>query len=100
MEILFTVDALIAFLTLTFLEIVLGIDNVIFISIVTGKLPPEQWKKATQFGWFLACLWRMAFFFAFTCLTEIKEPLFSMVWDWFKADINEKELIYWVEESF
>ena len=39
MEVLFTADALVALITLTFLEIVLGIDNVIFISIVTGKLP-------------------------------------------------------------
>ena len=39
MEYIFSVDAIIALLTLTFLEIILGIDNVIFISIVTGKLP-------------------------------------------------------------
>ena len=43
-EHLFSADALIALLTLTFLEIVLGIDNVIFISIVTGKLPDDQRK--------------------------------------------------------
>ena len=47
-EHLFTADAMIALLTLTFLEIVLGIDNVIFISIVTGKLPEQQRKKATR----------------------------------------------------
>ena len=39
MEVFLTADAIVAFITLTFLEIVLGIDNVIFISIVTGKLP-------------------------------------------------------------
>ena len=49
-EHLFTADAMIALLTLTFLEIVLGIDNVIFISIVTGKLPEQQRKKATRVG--------------------------------------------------
>ena len=53
-EHLFTADAMIALLTLTFLEIVLGIDNVIFISIVTGKLPEQQRKKATRVGLFLA----------------------------------------------
>ena len=52
-EHLFSADALIALLTLTFLEIVLGIDNVIFISIVTGKLPDDQRKRATRLGLFL-----------------------------------------------
>ena len=46
MEIVFTSDALIALLTLTILEIVLGIDNIIFISILAGKLPEEQQAKA------------------------------------------------------
>ena len=52
MDFLFSVDALVALLTLTFLEIVLGIDNVIFISIVTGKLPENQRKRATRLGLF------------------------------------------------
>ena len=59
-EHLFTVDAIVALLTLTFLEIVLGIDNVIFISIVTGKLPEQQRKKATRVGLFLAMFIRIA----------------------------------------
>ena len=58
-EHLFTADAMIALLTLTFLEIVLGIDNVIFISIVTGKLPEQQRKKATRVGLFLAMFIRI-----------------------------------------
>ena len=69
MEILLTTDVLIAFLTLTFLEIILGIDNVIFISIVTGKLPEEQRKKATQIGLFLAMFMRIALLFAISWLT-------------------------------
>ena len=60
MDFLFTPDALVAFLTLTFLEIVLGIDNIIFISIATGKLPVEKRKKATQIGMFLAMFMRIA----------------------------------------
>ena len=50
MEVFANPDAWIALLTLTFLEIVLGIDNIIFISIVTGKLPEEKRKKATKIG--------------------------------------------------
>ena len=46
MEIFLEVDTWVALLTLTFMEIVLGIDNIIFISIVAGKLPEEQQKKA------------------------------------------------------
>ena len=45
-----TGDGLIALLTLTFLEVVLGVDNVIFISILSGKLPPDQQPKARQIG--------------------------------------------------
>ena len=59
MDFLFSVDALVALLTLTFLEIVLGIDNVIFISIVTGKLPENQCKRATRLGLFLAMFMRI-----------------------------------------
>lgn len=93
MEILFTADALIAFLTLTFLEIILGIDNVIFISIVTGKLPEEHRKKATQIGLFLAMFMRIALLFAISWLTRMKEPLFTIDLGWFTAHINGQALI-------
>ncbi|WP_172919837.1 TerC family protein [Capnocytophaga canis] len=93
MEILFTADALIAFLTLTFLEIVLGIDNVIFISIVTGKLPEEKRKRATQIGLFLAMFMRIALLFAITWLTKMKNTLFTIDWGWFTAHINGQALI-------
>ncbi|MBA5794075.1 TerC family protein [Flavobacterium sp. xlx-214] len=93
MEILFTSEAIIAFLTLTFLEIILGIDNVIFISIVTGKLPEEKRKKATQIGLFLAMFMRIALLFAISWLTRMKAPLFSIDWGWFSAHINGQALI-------
>ena len=54
MEIFLHADAWIALLTLTFLEIILGIDNIIFISITAGKLPKEKIKKATRLGLLLA----------------------------------------------
>ena len=50
MEIFSHIDTWVALLTLTFLEIVLGIDNIIFISITAGKLPENQVKKATNIG--------------------------------------------------
>lgn len=93
MEVLFTADALVAFITLTFLEIILGIDNVIFISIVTGKLPEEQRKKATKIGLFLAMFMRIGLLLGVTWLIAMKKPLFSVNWSWFSADFNGQALI-------
>ena len=59
MELLTSLDVWIALLTLTTLEIVLGIDNVIFISILAGKLPAEQRDKARKLGLGLAMVTRI-----------------------------------------
>ena len=75
MDFLFSADALVALITLTFLEIVLGIDNVIFISIVTGKLPQDQRKKATRVGLFLAMFLRIALLLGISVLIKLKDPL-------------------------
>lgn len=93
MEVFLNPDAWVALLTLTFLEIILGIDNIIFISIVTGKLPPEKRKKATQLGLFLAMFMRIALLFGITLLIKMKEPLFSFDWGWFSAHFNGQALI-------
>ena len=77
MDFLFSVDALVALLTLTFLEIVLGIDNVIFISIVTGKLPENQRKRATRLGLFLAMFMRIGLLLGISFLIRLKDPLIS-----------------------
>ena len=65
-EIFTTPDAWIALLTLTFLEIVLGIDNIIFISIASSKLPENQQKKATNIGLILAMVMRIILLFGMT----------------------------------
>ena len=57
-------DAWVALLTLTFLEIVLGIDNIVFISIVANKLPEKLQKKATNIGLLLAMVQRIILLFA------------------------------------
>ena len=93
MEIFLTADAIVAFITLTFLEIVLGIDNIIFISIVTGKLPEEKRKKATKIGLFLAMFMRIGLLLAITWLIKMKAPLFSVDWGWFSAHFNGQALI-------
>ncbi len=68
----------IAFLTLSVLELVLGIDNVIFISILSGKLPEKDQKKARLIGLALALLMRIALLFSLTWVMGLVEPLFTI----------------------
>ncbi|MFN7099458.1 MAG: TerC family protein [Flavobacterium sp.] len=93
MEVFLNPDAWVALLTLTFLEIVLGIDNIIFISIATGKLPVEQRKKATKIGMFLAMFMRIALLFGINILIQMKEPWFHIDLPWFSAGITGQSLI-------
>ncbi len=71
-----TPDLIVAFLTLFVLEIVLGVDNVIFISILASKLPVEQQAKARNLGLTLAMLIRIILLFAATWIISLKEDLF------------------------
>ncbi|MBI4930704.1 MAG: TerC family protein [Bacteroidetes bacterium] len=74
---LFSVHAVISMLTLTVLEIVLGIDNIIFIAIVAGKLPDRKdQRKARGAGLSLALLMRIALLFSITWVIGLKDPLF------------------------
>lgn len=75
---LFTAASLISLLTLSVLEIVLGIDNIIFISIIAGKLPKEQQKKARTIGLMLALIMRVALLFSITWIVGLKEALFHI----------------------
>ena len=67
----------IALLTLTFLEIVLGVDNIIFISILSGKLPPEQQPKARRLGLIGAMVTRILLLFSLAWIIKLTEPLFT-----------------------
>jgi predicted tellurium resistance membrane protein TerC len=78
MEIFLKADTWLALLTLCFLEIVLGIDNIIFISIVSNKLPEEQRKRARNIGLFLAMFVRILFLLCITWIIGFKEPLFAV----------------------
>ena len=70
----------IALVTLTSLEIVLGIDNVVFISILSGKLPPERQKSARTLGLSLAMGTRILLLISISWVIRLTEPLFS-VWE-------------------
>lgn len=100
MEVFLNPDAWVALLTLTFLEIILGIDNIIFISIVTGKLPVEDRKKATRIGLFLAMFMRIGLLFGITLLIAMKAPLFSFDWGWFSGSFTGQALILFLGGLF
>jgi predicted tellurium resistance membrane protein TerC len=72
-------QAWVAFATLTVLEIVLGIDNVVFISILAGKLPREQQSRARRLGLGLAMLMRIALLFSITWIIRLTAPLFEVL---------------------
>ncbi len=79
----------IAFGTLTLLELVLGIDNVIFISILAGKLPPEQQQRARYIGLALALIMRIILLLSLSWVIGLTAPLFSI----FGRDISGKDLV-------
>jgi predicted tellurium resistance membrane protein TerC len=69
----------VAFATLSLLEIVLGIDNVIFLSILVGRLPREQQRRARITGLALAAVTRVALLFSIVWLTQLTRPWFSVL---------------------
>ena len=75
---LFSFDLLIALVTLTVLEIVLGVDNVIFISILSGKLPAAQQKLARRVGLIAAMGMRLGLLWSIAWIANLKEPLFEI----------------------
>jgi len=92
-DILTSPDALIALLTLTFLEIILGIDNIIFISLAASKLPKKHQKKATNIGLFLAMIIRIILLFGISWLVAMEAPFWHINLPWIKAGISGQGLI-------
>ena len=78
-ELLTDPHAWIAFVTLSALEIVLGIDNIIFISILVGRLPPERRETARITGLALAMITRIALLFSIVWLTRLTKPWFGVL---------------------
>jgi len=77
----------VALLTLTALEIVLGIDNIIFISILSGKLPPAQQARARTLGLALAMFTRIGLLLSLTWVMSLTQPLFTIVKDFSGRDL-------------
>lgn len=77
---IFTPETLIAFLTLVVLELVLGVDNVIFISILAGKLPKQDQQRARTTGIALAVITRVLLLLSLSWIISLEEPFFYMPW--------------------
>ncbi|MHB8790983.1 MAG: TerC family protein [Desulfobulbaceae bacterium] len=89
MELFFSPEAWMALVTLTLLEIILGVDNIIFIAILAGRLPREQQKKGRAVGLFMAMFMRIALLFSITLVMRLTEPLFTV----FAREISGSDLI-------
>src|SRR6059058_4501858 len=78
MELLTSPEAWAALLTLTALEIVLGIDNVIFLSVIVSRIPPDQAKRARQIGLLLALVFRIILLSLLVWLIGLTEPVLTV----------------------
>lgn len=78
MESLFSSAALISLVTLTLMEVVLGIDNIVFVTIVANRLPDTHKQKAIRWGLILAMLFRVLLLFAITWIIAQTQPLFEL----------------------
>lgn len=93
MELVTNPNAWIALVTLTFLEIILGIDNIVFLSIVSGKLPINEQPKARRIGLTLAMVFRIILLFGITWVLSLQKTLVSVDWGFFEAHITGQSLI-------
>ena len=91
LELLSDPQAWVALLTLTALELVLGIDNIVFISILVDKLPAEQQKKARLIGLFLAMFMRVGLLMILSWIIGLTQPLFSI--SFVNQEISGRDLI-------
>lgn len=82
-----------ALITLTFLEIILGIDNIVFISIAANKLPEEQRSKATTIGLVLAMVQRVILLFFVSFLVGLSEPFYEIHTNWLSIGISWQAII-------
>jgi predicted tellurium resistance membrane protein TerC len=91
-----TSDGLLALVTLTFLEVILGVDNVIFISILSGKLPADQQAQARRTGLLAAMLMRIALLWSIGLIVRLTRPLFTVL----MQEISGRDLILLVGGLF
>ena len=100
LEFLLSYDAIMALITLTFLEIILGIDNIVFISIAANKLPENQRSKATNIGLLFALLQRIILLFFISFLIGLKEAFYTIETSWLHLAISWQSIILFLGGLF
>ena len=100
MEAFFTPEGIVSLLTLTFLEIVLGIDNIIFISIAANKLSAKDQPKARNIGLLLAMAFRVGLLFGISFLISLQEPFMHVHTSWLTAGPSGQSIILFVGGLF
>lgn len=100
LDILLSTNALVALLTLTFLEIILGIDNIVFLSIVSGKLPANEQPKARRIGLILAMLFRIILLFGITWVMGLKAELFHFDFGVLSGGVTGQSIIIFLGGLF
>lgn len=100
LEIFLLPSAWIALLTLAFLEIVLGIDNIVFLSIISSKLPVQEQPKARRIGLIGAMLFRILLLFCISWLMKLTQPIFSFNTLWFDGSLSGQSIIIFVGGLF
>lgn len=93
-------SAWIALLTLSFLEIVLGIDNIVFLSIISAKLPAKDQPKARTIGLVLAMFFRIGLLFCISWLMKLTQPILSFDTPWIDGSISGQSMIILVGGLF
>ncbi|SDB39158.1 Membrane protein TerC, possibly involved in tellurium resistance [Flavobacteriaceae bacterium MAR_2010_188] len=100
LDFLLSSDAIIALFTLTFLEIILGIDNIVFISIAANKLPEHQRAKVTRYGLLLAMVQRVILLFFVSFLVSLSDPFWIIDLGWFVHHMSWQSIILFVGGLF
>ncbi len=100
LDFLLTSDAIMALITLTLLEIILGIDNIVFISIAANKLPEKQRNKATNIGLLLAMVQRIILLFFVSFLVGLSEPFYTIKTSWLTVAISWQAIILFTGGMF
>ena len=93
MEEILSSAGLMSLITLTFMEVVLGIDNIIFVSIVAGRVEKHEQKKARNIGLLLAMLLRLLLLVVIQLIIEAQSTLFTLPFDFEGKDVSIKDLI-------
>ncbi|MCL1942905.1 MAG: TerC family protein [Candidatus Azobacteroides sp.] len=100
LEIFLLPSAWIALITLSFLEIVLGIDNIVFLSILSAKLPAREQPKARTMGLLLAMLFRIALLFSISWLMKFTRPIISFDTEWFDIAVSGQSIVIFIGGLF